>query len=91
MSEMSVSINQDFTSGLEKVLEKFTRELIEDIKEKELNEDYWMNLKEAAEWIGISYNTLNKWRIQGLKVSTLEGISLVSKKEINRFLEQRQN
>lgn len=90
MAEMSVSMNQDFTRGIEKSIERLTRELIEEIKERESNEDYWMNLTQAAKWVGVSYNTLKKWRVLGLRVTTLEGINLISRKEINRFLEEKQ-
>lgn len=51
----------------------------------------WFSLKEAAEYIGVSVNTLAKHREMGLKVCVIEGISRVSRKEINRFLEIHSN
>ena len=48
----------------------------------------WLSLKEAAIYAGVSYNTLIKLRSQGLKVCEIEGIKRVSKKEIDRFLEE---
>ncbi|WP_254865275.1 helix-turn-helix domain-containing protein [Solibacillus isronensis] len=51
----------------------------------------WFSLKEAAEYIGVSPNTLAKYREMGLKVFSIEGISRVSREEINRFLETYSN
>lgn len=48
----------------------------------------WMSLKEAAIYANVSYNTLMKFRVMGLKVSEIDGVKRVSKKEIDRFLEQ---
>lgn len=51
----------------------------------------WFSLKEAAEYIGVSNNTLAKYREMGLKVFVVEGVSRVSRKEIDRFLETHSN
>ncbi|WP_313150475.1 helix-turn-helix domain-containing protein [Lysinibacillus capsici] len=48
----------------------------------------WMSLKEGAKYAGVSYNTLMKFRLMGLKISEIDGVKRVSKKEIDRFLEQ---
>ena len=48
----------------------------------------WMSLKEAAKYAGVSYNTLIKFRHIGLKVSEIGSIKRISKKEIDRFLEE---
>lgn len=47
----------------------------------------WLNLKEAAKYADVSYNTLIKFRIMGLKVCEIDGIKRVSRKEIDRFLD----
>lgn len=55
----------------------------------QINSDkMWLSLKEAAKYAGVSYNTFIKFRHRGLKVFELEGIKRVSKKEIDRFLEE---
>lgn len=48
----------------------------------------WLSLKEAAKYAGVSYNTFIKFRNRGLKVCEIDGIKRVSKKEIDRFLEE---
>lgn len=48
----------------------------------------WLSLKEGASYAGVSYNTFIKFRTMGLKVTEIDGVKRVSKKEIDRFLEQ---
>lgn len=48
----------------------------------------WMSLKEATIYLNGSPNTLKKFRVMGLKISEIDWFKRVSKKEINRFLEQ---
>lgn len=47
----------------------------------------WMSLKEGAKYADVSYNTFMKFRTKGLKVSEVDGVKRVSRKEIDRFLE----
>lgn len=46
----------------------------------------WMSMKEAASYIGVSYNSFVKFRSMGLAVCEIDGIKRVSKKEIDAFL-----
>lgn len=80
--------------GLEEVelLRTMMSEAIKEIvTEYQVASKEWFSLKEAAEYIGVSVNTLAKYREMGLKVCVIEGISRVSHKEINRFLEIHAN
>ena len=45
-----------------------------------------MSLKEGANYAGVSYNTFMKFRIEGLKISEIDGVKRVSKTEIDNFL-----
>lgn len=49
----------------------------------------WMTLKDGAKYAGVAYNTFMKFREKGLKVSEVDGVKRVSRKEIDRFLESR--
>lgn len=46
----------------------------------------WMTLKEGAAYAGVSYNTLIKFRLMGLKVAEIDGVKRISKTEIDNFL-----
>jgi len=48
----------------------------------------WMSIKEATKYVGVSFNTFMKFRTMGLKISEIDGIKRVSRKEIDRFLEE---
>lgn len=48
----------------------------------------WMTLAEAAKYAGVSHNTFVKFREMGLRVSQVDGIKRVSRKEIDAFLEK---
>lgn len=47
----------------------------------------WMTLANGAKYAGVSYNTFVKFQRMGLKVSQIEGVKRVSRKEIDYFLE----
>lgn len=48
----------------------------------------WFSLAEASKYIGVSHNTFSEFRLMGLKIFEVDGVKRVSKKEIDRFLEQ---
>lgn len=53
----------------------------------QMMESGWLSLKEGAKYAGVSYNTFVKFREMGLQVCEIEGIKRVSRKEIDRFLQ----
>ena len=57
---------------------------VEEIQQQNAKE--WMNLKEGADYAGISYNTLMKYRKEGLRIFEKEGVKRISKTEIDKFL-----
>lgn len=58
------------------------------IKSQHIVSKEWLSLSEAAKYADVSYNTFIKFRQMGLKVCEIDGIKRVSRKEIDRFLEQ---
>ncbi|WCH47033.1 helix-turn-helix domain-containing protein [Lysinibacillus sp. OF-1] len=48
----------------------------------------WLSINLAAKYVGVSYNTFIKFRNMGLKICEIDGIKRVSRKEIDRFLEE---
>ncbi|WP_042476493.1 helix-turn-helix domain-containing protein [Bacillus ndiopicus] len=82
----SLDISKDFEEHLTNLILSCTNEMLKTnipfLKE-------WFSLAEAATYIGVSHNTLNKFRTMGLKVCEIDGIKRVSKKEIDSFLENR--
>ncbi|MEK4629010.1 MAG: helix-turn-helix domain-containing protein [Psychrobacillus sp.] len=68
-------------------LENFKKELIEVI-EQQLNkpEKQLLTFREAAEYVGVSYNTFQKFRYNGLKFFEVDGIKRIYKKELDEFI-----
>lgn len=58
-----------------------------------LNQKEWLNLNEAAEYIGVAPNTLKKLRVQGLPICEIDGTSVkrVSRTAIDQFMNNFSN
>ena len=87
MGSENMNFNNEFTD-LKSIMEVAMKEVFREYK---LTTKEWFSLKEAAEYIGVSVNTLSKYRKMGLKVFVNEGVSRISRKEIDRFLETYSN
>lgn len=74
-------------ANMEKLISTVVTKTISSLKES-FGDSEWMSLKEAAKYANVSYNTLMKFRVMGLKISEIDGVKRVSKKEVNRFLEE---
>lgn len=46
----------------------------------------WMNNKQICQWLAISKTTLYKWRKLGLPYSSVEGMSVYNKEQVNEWL-----
>lgn len=62
-------------------MEKAFQQYFERLATKE-----WLSVKEACEYIGVSFNTFAKFREKGLPVCEIDGIKRVSKRSIDEFL-----
>ena len=46
----------------------------------------WLDVKGVCEWLGISRATLYKWRKLGLPYSSIEGMNVYNKEQVNQWL-----
>lgn len=91
MAHLSIELPETFKDEFKTLLSIAAREAIATAKQKEVSYGReWLKQKEMCDYLNISYGTLQLWRSKGLRVATVEGITLISKKEINRFLEEKQ-
>ncbi|WBF58646.1 helix-turn-helix domain-containing protein [Lysinibacillus sp. JK80] len=44
-------------------------------------------MKEASEYLGVSYNTFQKFRYEGLKIFEVDAIKRIYKHELDKFIE----
>lgn len=87
-----MNIQLDMPQGLEEQLKqmvfKSTQEALDEYKKSLVSKD-WLSLKEACEYAGVSNATFQKFRTMGLKVAEVDNVKRVSRKEIDRFLEEQ--
>lgn len=89
MANIQIPIPETLQDELKIMIRNAAAQAIEEAVKRETTGREWMEQKQACEWLGISFGTLQVWRKQGLKVAVVQGKTLLSKAEINRFLEER--
>lgn len=71
--------------AIDERIERNAQELREEINRAFRQREY-LNLKETCAEVGISPNTLGKWRHMGLKTYVVDGITIVSRENLREFL-----
>lgn len=66
-----------------KVAEKVKNDVIQGNHVKQ-----YLNKKEAAEYLGVSFNTLKKFEREGLPIVEVAGMQLIRRVDIDKFLEE---
>lgn len=74
--------------GFEEMLVQIANKTIEEVKQNAFVKPY-MNKKQAAEYIGISFNTLKKFEEEGLPIVEIAGVQMIRKVDIDEFFESR--
>lgn len=91
MSILEINVSDQLPKALEKVIIEESRKSVQLLLQKETPWAFkeWLNLKEAQLYLGISWQTLNQWRQQGLRVSEMSPRNIfVHKEELNRFIKE---
>lgn len=72
---------------IKKYLDDFKSDLIE-LVEKQLSqpEKQLLTIREAAAYLGVSYNTFQKFRYNGLKFFEVDGVKRVYKTDLDQFI-----
>ncbi|MCE4957831.1 helix-turn-helix domain-containing protein [Macrococcoides caseolyticum] len=73
---------------LEDIFKSFAENIIQQI-EDEKNIQVYMNKKQAASYLGVSFNTLKKFIEEGLPVIDVSGIQMIRRQDIDNFLESK--
>lgn len=85
MVMIPIEVSKEFTDYYENLFMNLANETVEKIKNGTFQKQY-MNKKEAAQYIGVSFNTLQKLERRGLPIIEIEGIKLVKREDIDSFL-----
>ena len=86
-AELKIPLPDSFQEGIEIVVQNGVTRGVEEALKRERTAKDWMTQKELSAWLNVSYGTIQVWRGLGLKVATVMGKTLVSKQEVNRFLQ----
>lgn len=86
MANLQIPIPDALQDELKDMIRNAATQAIEEAVQRERITKDWMDQKTACEYLGISFGTLQNFRRLGLKISTVQGKTLISKNEINRFL-----
>ncbi|QIH74995.1 hypothetical protein GTN31_01370 [Macrococcoides canis] len=73
---------------LEDIFKSIAENIIQQI-EDEKNIQVYMNKKQAASYLGVSFNTLKKFIEEGLPVIDVSGIQMIRRQDIDNFLESK--
>lgn len=74
---------------IKQYLDDFKKELIELIQHQlSKPEKQLLTIREAAEYLGVSYNTIQKLRYNGMKFFEVDGIKRIYKKDLDEFLKK---
>lgn len=90
MVNLQIPIPDTLQDELKTMIRNAAAQAIEEAVKRETTGREWMEQKQACEWLGISFGTLQGWRKRGLKVAVVQGKTLLSKTEVNRFLAEHQ-
>lgn len=90
MAEFQVTLSKEQSESLQKYIYKLTHDTVEQVRREAALSKEWLRKGEAAEYLDIAHTTLNRWIDAGLKVSTVNGVQLISKQAINEFLIEHQ-
>lgn len=87
---MQVSLSEEQTVSLKRYIFTITQEAVEEARKSAGLDKPFLKQKYAAEYLGISVNTLKSLERQGLPSITIDGLKLYSKEEMNKFLLSKQ-
>lgn len=65
-------------------VQEMLQQILKMLAKKETDTE-WLSLKEGAKYAGVSYNTLIKLRLKGLKIAEVDSVKRISKTEIDNF------
>ena len=82
MVNLQIPIPDTFQDELKVMIRNAAAQAIEESVKRETTGREWMEQKQACEWLGISFGTLQVWRKQGLKVAVVQGKALLRKTEL---------
>ena len=90
-AEIRSNAEEILLETLEKIVSKQIKILFEDSFKENINifveesKKEWLNIKDSCDYMGVSYNTLQKFNNMGLKKTMVGDLVRYSKKDLDEF------
>lgn len=85
MKQMLAELFEQLEHRLIEALQKMLSDT-SDIEKKPGEE--WMNLEQAARFIGVDRRTINSFETRGLKIAKINNVKRINKNELDRFMKK---
>ncbi|ATD31323.1 hypothetical protein BHM04_09035 [Macrococcus sp. IME1552] len=85
--QIPLTLGEETIKGIEKVIENMLLEVARNLDTNGNSIKSYMNKKEAAEYLGVSYQTLKKFIHCGLPVVDVSGVNMIRRVDIDEFME----
>lgn len=82
--EVKMQVPPEFEEHIKREMLKTAVEAYKLAGKREALPEY-LNMRQAGEYAGVSFNTLKKWIAMDLRVSNIAGMQRISKKAIDNF------
>lgn len=88
-TKIQLDLSEELEEQIQELFKKSAREVFHELSKQELNAKEFMTFKEAASFIGVSFNTLKNFITDyGLKTITIGGKKFIHKPTLVDFLKK---
>lgn len=89
MAKLQLDVSEELEQQIQALFIKSAKEVLHELSRQELNSKDFLTLKEAGEYVGVSFNTLQIWITKhGLKTIHIGGKRFIQKATLVQFLKQ---
>lgn len=89
MAKVQLDLSEELEEQIQAIFKRSAREVLHELSRQEINSKDYLSYKEAAAYIGVSFNTLKNFISgYGLKTITIGGKKFIAKKEIVLFMQK---
>ncbi|MDN6291464.1 MAG: helix-turn-helix domain-containing protein [Tetragenococcus halophilus] len=89
MAKLQLDVSKELEEQIQALFIKSAKEVLHELSKQEINSKDFLSYKEAALYIGVSFNTLKNFISDyGLKTISIGGKRFISKEEIVLFMKK---
>lgn len=89
MTKVQLDLSEELEEQIQAIFIKSAREVLHELGRQEINSKDYLSYKEAAAYIGVSFNTLKNFiNDYGLKTISIGGKKFIAKSEIVSWMKK---